>query len=264
MFDPTMKKILLFGRERDVWIDYQSQQYRSQRLYQWSNNHQSIILFCPNINQVNQIFNAVLKQLFEQVIMTMTNSLLQANRRVQIHSAHFRVNQLEDIKLKINERPHEITNVATTTKCDQCGHQMILRTNPKSGNRFLGCGNYPNCKKTINLNHDGLTPKSKQGIYLYFGPSILEYDIDTIRAKIIFHLITSYCDKYSETFFQELARWCPDFFIINPNFDWKEMNQAVMNQITSGQFNFQLPEKANWQPKLKQSNNVKKLPWDPD
>lgn len=259
-----IKKVLLFGQERDLIINYQVQQYRTQPIYQWANDHRSLILFCSNFNQVNKVYLSVLEDIFDHIVMTMINLLLQENRQVQINSVRFRKNQTEDIELKIKEKPHEITNVVTTAKCDQCNNKMVLRTNNKSGNRFLGCANYPNCRRTINLNNDGLNSKSKQGIYLYFGPSILEYDIDIIKAKIIFHLVASYCEKYSPTFFTELAKWCPDFFIINPNFAWKEMNQAVMNQITSGQFNFQLPEKANWQPKLKQSNNVKKLPWDRD
>jgi len=32
--------------------------------------------------------------------------------------------------------------------CDVCGSQRIVRRNSKSGELFIGCTNYPKCKKT--------------------------------------------------------------------------------------------------------------------
>lgn len=34
--------------------------------------------------------------------------------------------------------------------CD-CGHDFVIRTNKSNGEKFLGCSNYPKCKKTKQL-----------------------------------------------------------------------------------------------------------------
>ena len=38
--------------------------------------------------------------------------------------------------------------------CPRCGADLIIRiarTGPRTGNKFLGCSNYPNCRYTVNL-----------------------------------------------------------------------------------------------------------------
>lgn len=42
-------------------------------------------------------------------------------------------------------------NMDAGISCAECGSTMLVKTNLKSGHQFLGCSNYPNCKKTSEL-----------------------------------------------------------------------------------------------------------------
>jgi ssDNA-binding Zn-finger/Zn-ribbon topoisomerase 1 len=37
------------------------------------------------------------------------------------------------------------TEPATTEKCPQCGGDLVIRNNHKTGEKFYGCANYPKC-----------------------------------------------------------------------------------------------------------------------
>ncbi len=41
--------------------------------------------------------------------------------------------------------------------CSNCGGVMLVRVNKSTGDRFLGCSNFPKCKHT----HNGLNKKHK-------------------------------------------------------------------------------------------------------
>lgn len=38
--------------------------------------------------------------------------------------------------------------------CTSCGGNMLVRKNSKTGHRFYGCSNYPNCTATAPYNSD--------------------------------------------------------------------------------------------------------------
>lgn len=38
--------------------------------------------------------------------------------------------------------------------CPECGREMVIRRNGKTGDEFLGCSGWPECKETIPLPAD--------------------------------------------------------------------------------------------------------------
>lgn len=46
-------------------------------------------------------------------------------------------------------------NGKTVRVCDECGADMVVHTNRKTGESFLGCSNYPECMHTAPLPIDG-------------------------------------------------------------------------------------------------------------
>lgn len=50
---------------------------------------------------------------------------------------------------KINELAEEAGSMVTM--CDRCGSHMVIRENSQSGQEFLGCSSYPDCKNTKEL-----------------------------------------------------------------------------------------------------------------
>lgn len=57
----------------------------------------------------------------------------------------------EDGKIVIEERTGP--EVCDDVECDKCGKPMVVRQSRRG--RFLGCGGYPKCKNTLNLDKDG-------------------------------------------------------------------------------------------------------------
>jgi hypothetical protein len=50
---------------------------------------------------------------------------------------------------KINELVEEVGQMVII--CDRCGSHMVIRENAKTGEEFLGCSSYPDCKNTKQL-----------------------------------------------------------------------------------------------------------------
>lgn len=57
----------------------------------------------------------------------------------------------EDGRITVKERA--APEVREDVKCDKCGKPMVVRQSRRG--RFLGCGGYPKCKNTLNLDKDG-------------------------------------------------------------------------------------------------------------
>lgn len=64
---------------------------------------------------------------------------------------HCDAEYLEDMncsKCKRNAKEHGTK--LQSSKCE-CGKQMVERINKSNGNKFLGCSDYPKCKKTKSI-----------------------------------------------------------------------------------------------------------------
>ena len=62
-------------------------------------------------------------------------------------------NQMVQIKVDLNR------------KCPQCNKQVVIRKNRTSGNDFIGCSGYPNCRWTMSVRRyllwtEGTTPQA--------------------------------------------------------------------------------------------------------
>ena len=58
--------------------------------------------------------------------------------------------KLEEMSKKV-EKPRTNKTVEYSDEiCTECGARMVVRTS-KTGNKFLGCSNYPKCKGIKNI-----------------------------------------------------------------------------------------------------------------
>ena len=58
----------------------------------------------------------------------------------------------------------QVIRTSPVPTCDECGAQMVLRTNRSTQEKFWGCSQYPNCKFTLNIGFDG-EPEYKDNEY---------------------------------------------------------------------------------------------------
>jgi DNA topoisomerase-1 len=62
----------------------------------------------------------------------------------------------EELKESLAKTEEKRMEAESLGKCPECGGELIVRVNPKTRKRFLGCGNYPKCTNTQPLPQRGL------------------------------------------------------------------------------------------------------------
>ena len=60
----------------------------------------------------------------------------------------------DDEERKPKSKTYRTVNGKTTRVCDECGADMVVRTNRSTGEPFLGCTRYPECAYTTPLQVD--------------------------------------------------------------------------------------------------------------
>lgn len=91
---------------------------------------------------------------------------------------------------------------------------MILRVAKQTGNKFLGCSRFPKCTNTLFPDVKS-TEKSKNGWYLYGNAFLMTMPKEVIKSKIIYCLIQTYIKYDTYDFYVELAKLCPNYFVLN-------------------------------------------------
>ena len=62
-------------------------------------------------------------------------------------------NKMESLALQVKSATQSTKAPVeySETKCPECGAKMIIRTNSKNGNKFLGCSRFPKCKCILSI-----------------------------------------------------------------------------------------------------------------
>lgn len=95
----------------------------------------------------------------------------KSGKEIEENSAKILVKILDNFKKDESEIGEELKQSLIKTeekrieeeslgKCPECGGELIVRVNPKTRKRFMGCSNYPKCTNTQPLPQKGLIKKA--------------------------------------------------------------------------------------------------------
>ena len=220
-----MNKLKIFGVYRNVIIDAKNKNDRQK--FKMSDDNKSITLFSSfGFSTIDELMKYVYLEIFSTVLNDFVRNIIKEIPKAAINNTIFKKSQKMPIKTHYINKEKNITGM-TTEICSKCDSFMMLKINKRTGTKFLGCSNYPKCNHMERINQNW-KDKSKNGYYLLFGPSIISYDFEIIRAKVIFNLIMTYYKMYSKEFMEELNKLCPNYWALHSNENLIEIKKAIL------------------------------------
>lgn len=219
-----MNKLKIFGVYRNVIIDLKKN--NDKRLFKMSEDKKTITLFSYGYSSVDELIKYVYLQIFSTILNDYVKNTLKEVPKAAINNIVFKKSQKMPIKIDYLNKEKNVTGM-TNEICSKCDSFMMLRINKRTGTKFLGCSNYPKCNNIERINQNW-KDKSKNGYYLYFGPSIISYSFEIIKAKVIFNLIITYYKMYSKEFMEELNKLCPNYWELHSNEDLIIIKKAII------------------------------------
>lgn len=202
----------LFGKNLKIKT---AQYIDDKHRYDLDYENKSIKIYTKNIAQLETNVKYVYQDIFFKMIIPLIREInKEMVPKAGLNDIDFKLNQKPPIVAKYFDRQAVVSNVETHEICSKCGANMILRVSKQKGTKFLGCSRFPKCKN-IDFLDLKTNQKSKNGWYLYGSPFLLTFSKEVIKSKIIFCLIQTYLSYDTYDFYLELAKLCPDYFVLN-------------------------------------------------
>lgn len=219
-------KLKIFGEYRNVVIGIKPKSDPKGNCYKFSADNKTITLLPWEYTDADLLIKHVYKHIFLNVLVSYIWEIKkEIVPKASFNKIEFKKSQSMSIKTTYITKENNITGL-TDTLCSKCKNPMALKINKKTGTKFLGCSKFPKCKNIewLNQNH---SDKSKNGYYIYCGPNLIKYSFETIKAKVIFNLISTYYKIYSKEFMEELNKLCPKFWELHSYLNLNEIKKAI-------------------------------------